>query len=142
MIRRGKHRSLARAAGPVDDDARIMPLINVVFLLLVFFMVAGQLAASDPFEVEPSASAAAPEAEREGAEVLMGAGGRLALDGRETAEAALLADLAERMAAAPEMPLRLRADGQVPASDLVAMMRRLQSAGAADITLIMRPRKP
>ena len=31
-----------------SEDDRILPLINVVFLLLIFFMLAGKLSASDP----------------------------------------------------------------------------------------------
>ena len=47
------------------EDERILPLINVVFLLLIFFMLAGRLAVSDPFaaDVSPAIkllSAAAP----------------------------------------------------------------------------------
>ena len=30
----------------------MLPLINVVFLLLIFFLLAGRLAATDPFPVE------------------------------------------------------------------------------------------
>ena len=60
---------LTRKAGggrALDSDAGILPLINVVFLLLIFFMIAGQLAEQAPFEVEPPASDA--EAEDDGAD--------------------------------------------------------------------------
>ncbi len=39
-----------------NPDAGVIPLINVVFLLLVFFMVAGQIQISDPVELEPARS--------------------------------------------------------------------------------------
>ena len=45
---------------PRNEDERILPLINVVFLLLIFFMLAGRLSASDPFQVEPPRSSADP----------------------------------------------------------------------------------
>lgn len=38
-----------------DDDAMV-PLINVVFLMLVFFMVAGQIRKADPIPVIPPSS--------------------------------------------------------------------------------------
>ena len=42
---------------PRNDEERILPLVNVVLLLLIFFMLAGRLAASDPFEIAPPRSA-------------------------------------------------------------------------------------
>ncbi|ETX09639.1 biopolymer transportern ExbD [Marinomonas ushuaiensis DSM 15871] len=36
-----------------SDDDNMVPLINVVFLMLVFFMVAGQIKKADPIAVVP-----------------------------------------------------------------------------------------
>lgn len=130
---------LTRPRPAPDAEARVLPLINIVFLLLIFFMVAGTLSASDPFDVAPAASARAPAVAPEGAEVLLGRDGRLALDSREMSEAALLDQIARRVAAAPGLTLRLRADGAVPAVDLVALMGRLRAAGLAEITLVTLP---
>jgi biopolymer transport protein ExbD len=40
--------------GPVQEP--MLPLINIVFLLLIFFMIAGSLQKLGPFEVDPPAS--------------------------------------------------------------------------------------
>lgn len=37
-------------------DDSVIPLINVVFLMLIFFMVAGQIQKSDPIQVTPPRS--------------------------------------------------------------------------------------
>lgn len=37
-------------------DDGVIPLINVVFLMLIFFMVAGQIQKSDPIKVTPPSS--------------------------------------------------------------------------------------
>ena len=34
-------------------EENVLPMINVVFLLLIFFMIAGHIAASDPVELTP-----------------------------------------------------------------------------------------
>lgn len=37
-------------------DGSVIPLINVVFLMLIFFMVAGQIQRSDPITIDPPTS--------------------------------------------------------------------------------------
>lgn len=119
-----------------SEDDRILPLINVVFLLLIFFMIAGQLSATDPFEVEPPVSASAAEPGEEEIVIHVAADGQLALDGDEVQEAAMLSAVAERMQAARPGPLRLKADGDLPATELVALMERLREAGVENLTLL------
>lgn len=45
-----------RATSARSDDDNLVPLINVVFLMLVFFMVAGQIKKADPIKVNPPTS--------------------------------------------------------------------------------------
>lgn len=124
----------------VDEDSRILPLINVVFLLLVFFMVTGQLAATDPFPIEP------PESLSEGAPadghlITFGASGELALDGDIMAEDALLAALADRLSdTRPE--IRIKAHGAAEATLLVALLSRLREIGAETVVLMTVPELP
>lgn len=124
---------------PKSDDERILPLINVVFLLLIFFMLAGRLAASDPFRVEPPRSAAEGAAEAQEAVVLLGAEGRLALDGRVLERPALQQALAGRLKAEPDLLIRLKADGRAEATEVVAVMELLRDAGAERLKLLTVP---
>ena len=50
------------ASNLASIDDRIMPLINIVFLLLIFFLVAGAIREVEPVEVDPPRSLV--EAER------------------------------------------------------------------------------
>lgn len=128
-----------------DSEERILPLINVVFLLLIFFMLAGRLTAAEPFDVAPphSAAAGAPEAAvadrpRE-AVILLAADGRLALDGAPLDVAALQAALGDRLAATPDLPVHLKADGDAEAAAVVALMERLRDAGVGRLQLFAQP---
>ena len=38
-------------------EERMLPLINVVFLLLIFLILSGRLSSVDPFQTEPPRSA-------------------------------------------------------------------------------------
>ncbi|MCZ6465576.1 MAG: biopolymer transporter ExbD [Proteobacteria bacterium] len=122
----------------------VVPLINVVFLLLIFFLLAGTLREPVPFDVEPPMAGGASGGRLEpGAERVLhlARDGRLALAGKEVALAelpaalALSPTLADR---AEEIPLRLRADARVPARTLIPLLEALRDAGVREVELVTR----
>lgn len=114
-----------------EETENIIPLINIVFLLLIFFMLTGVLSAPDLFEVTPPESAATTEAAPD-AEILLATDGRLAVDG----EPASLEDLPALLEGRTEGEVALRADGDVPAHHLMAVMDALRTAGVASVSLV------
>jgi biopolymer transport protein ExbD len=126
--------------GRAPDDERILPLVNIVFLLLIFFMVAGELTRADPFEIAPPRSASEAAVPEGPPLVVAGIEGRLALDGAQMARPALLAALPDRLG--PEGRLRLKVDGRAEAADIVALLAALEAAGARDIRLLTVPEGP
>ena len=124
---------------PRSDEQSVLPLINVVFLLLIFFMLTGQLAASDPFEITP------PDSQSEGTSgaremiILIGPDGRLALDGSVIEEAALRGTVAEILSEVPHARTQLKADGSAPATRVVAVMEILRDAGVERLQLLTLP---
>ncbi|WP_424978529.1 ExbD/TolR family protein [Leisingera sp. S232] len=111
----------------------IVPMINVVFLLLIFFLMTSQLAQPDPFEVTPpdAVSETAPEAQPV---LYIDAAGRMHFDGAE-GEAAL-----RRLAAASagHDNVQLRADARLEATTLARILRQLAEAGLARAELVVR----
>lgn len=128
-----------QAPRPKNDDERILPLINVVFLLLIFFMLAGKLAASDPFEIAPPQSASESSIGVEVLLVQVGADGQLALEGEILTQSDLQAAVTERMSAAPNTPVQLKADAAANATDVVAVMQLLRAAGVERLRLLTQP---
>ena len=124
---------------PKNEDDRILPLINVVFLLLIFFMLAGRLAASDPFQIDPPVSGSEGKVTVEDLLVQVGAEGRLALNGEEMSEEALGAAVAARLSDGTAAPVRLKADGTVEAARVVAIMEILKEAGVEAVQLLTLP---
>lgn len=122
-----------------NDDDRILPLINVVFLLLIFFMLAGRIAAVDPFNIAPPNSASEGKVESHDLVVLLGADGRLALNGEEMDEATLVRRIEAVLRDGNAGPLRLKADGTVEATTVVAVMELLRDAGASSLHLLTVP---
>jgi biopolymer transport protein ExbD len=122
-----------------NDDERILPLINVVFLLLIFFMLAGRLAVSDPLAIEPPHSASQGEPLVRDVQILIAKDGRLALDGAVMSDAELGARLAERMSAEADATYSLKADGGVEADRVIAVMELMRGAGVENLTLFTVP---
>ncbi len=128
--------ALRRFTSRRSDDDRILPLINVVFLLLIFFMLAGRLSAGDPFRVDPPASVSVHPAEQRDLVVLVGADGQLALDGEIVDEAALSARLKQRLGDGGENLVRVKADAAAEALAVVEVMEVLRDAGVERLRLL------
>ena len=114
----------------------IVPMINVVFLLLIFFLMTAQIAPPDPFDVSPPTARA--EDPGDARDILyVAADGRLAF-GAARGEAVFEA-LGDRAA---EGPLMLRADAALDAADLARLLPRLAAVGVTDIALVATPPLP
>ncbi|HET7314946.1 biopolymer transporter ExbD [Salinisphaera sp.] len=132
-------RARAPATSAYLDDA-ILPLANVVFLLLIFFMLAGHLATPSPINVQPPRSASQASAERQGIEVALAADGRLAVGGHTIDKSTLETVIKRRLKATPDAPIRLRADGDLATNRVVRIMQILRKAGVHRLRLITRAR--
>jgi len=108
----------------------ILPMINVVFLLLVFFLLSSQIAPRAPFAVIPpklpSGEYLTPEAV-----LFIAADGQLHFSDAEgnDALAAVVAQTAELET------LTLRADAEAPARKVAALISRLRDAGIKSVSL-------
>jgi biopolymer transport protein ExbD len=124
---------------PKNEDDRILPLINVVFLLLIFFMLAGSLTASDPFKIAPAQSTSQASPGELEAQILVGPSGSLALDGVVLPQSDLISQLETRLSATPETKVQLRADGQVDATTVIALMEEFRKIGVKRLKLLTVP---
>ena len=119
-----------------NGDESILPLTNVVFLLLIFFMLAGRLASPEAFDIQPPVSTSEAQARRDGLEIQLSAGGDIAIDGQAVDLDALEARVGEQIEANPALALRLKADGAGDATRVVAVMQALRDAGGEKLRLI------
>lgn len=123
---------------PPNQDERILPLINVVFLLLIFFMLAGQLAATDVFTIEPPQSLSEGKGDPGQLVVLVAADGRLAMAGEAIDAAQLLPRLKAALAEDAQVRVYIKADAEASSVEVVKVMEVLRQAGAQRVHLITR----
>lgn len=63
------------------EEVSLVPLISVVFLILIFFLIAGRLEPPDRVPVDPPVSASQSRPEETGLALVMAADGRIAAAG-------------------------------------------------------------
>lgn len=125
------------------SEENVLPLINVVFLLLIFFMIAGALSATAPFPIEPpTARAPAPTAPPRGG-IVIAADGRIAFAG-DPVDPATLVECAREWRAGHTggRALAVRADANAPTGRLLATIAALRKAGIERIRLLAVGRRP
>lgn len=137
---------LSRPAPRRGAEAGLLPMINVVFLLLIFFLIAARLTPPEAFSVTlPDAAATGATADGRFS-LLLGPDGALAygaIDGEGSALAALQADRTAwcTITDCDQKPpqLVIRADAMAPATALPALMRDLGQMGFSAISLAVVP---
>lgn len=116
-------------AHPRHQRETVLPMINVSFLLLIFFLIMAQIESAPPFPVSPpeaSASAAPAMPER----VLWVSAEAVLAHDRLSGEAAL-----DALARGEAGPVLIRADGALEAAALARLLAALGERGLTDISL-------
>lgn len=113
-----------------------LPMINVVFLLLIFFLMSAQIVTPPPFEVAPPAAEGTVQPVEE-MRLHISAEGAVAVQDQE-GEAAWQALTA--IIEPSEVPLLIRADGQLDGVELARVLTRVTALGFTRVQLATVPR--
>ena len=121
------------------DEERMLPLIDVVFLVLIFFMLAGTISASDPIRVEPPRSAGTGEPVTNDLVIVLAADGRLVLEGQIIESDRLGLRLAEHINEAQAPMVWLKADAAADSLDVLTLLETLRESGVSRLQLLTTP---
>ncbi len=120
------------------DRENILPLINVVFLLLLFFMMTAKIKVQDPFVITP------PQSEKQGEKtnstdhmLYLSSSGELAYRGEIVTADRLMALLDSSHVGQSAKPLVIKADAQLAMPPLMALLDRLKQADVTAIELLV-----
>ncbi len=119
-----------------EEPDTVLPLINVVFLLLIFFIMTGALHAVDYFNVNPPSSSSEFQASLDDTIILIGSNGRIAIDNIEVDEVDLQLTVSDKMAANASAVFRIKADGRVDAIRVVEVMELIEAVGVRSVMLL------
>jgi len=114
----------------------ILPLINVVFLLLIFIVLSGVISSPDPFELVPPEASAGEDVENVGSDTIVYVADTGELRFRDLGDETDVLVLIGQLAGSGGLEtLTVRADAGVPAVRIVKLIERLRATGIARIQL-------
>ena len=122
-----------------DVELNLTPLIDVVFLLLIFFMVSTTFQKESEITVQlPSATQEPVDAPPDNIEVVINAMGRFYLNEQEVVKsdsASLQAALAALSGGRRDIPLTIRADAKTPHQHVVTAMDAAAQLGMLKMSI-------
>ena len=119
-----------------DDGANIniSPLIDIVFILLLFFIVTSVFVQETGVEVERPKSSQAVTLERESIYVAVSADRKVYFGGSEIGIQGILPTL-QRLSPTEDQPVIIQVDGRVPTQFLVSVIDEVKRAGIKTVNV-------
>ena len=121
-----------------EPELNLVPMIDVVLVLLIFFMIATSLRHESKLEIRlPESSGQPLPSHVAQLEVDIDASGRYAVNGQalETVDAATLKAALHTAAQGRELPLILRADGRTPHQAVVTVLEVAGQLGLKQLAI-------
>jgi len=112
------------------------PMIDMVFLLLVFFMTVSTLAQADKrvkLDLPESTSCKVPENRGDRGTISLDANGQIFLRSHQKTLNQMQASIKEALAANPDLRIHLRADQATPYEAIKKVLRTCAEAGAYEV---------
>lgn len=129
-----------RSMGESDDEGNtidISPLIDCVFILLIFFIVTTTFVEETGVEVDRPQAASAVSLEKNSIMLAVTESGQVVYGGREIGVAGVQ-PIVKRMLQKEMMPVIVQSDQTVPASLLVRVIDEVKLAGAEKVSVATR----
>ena len=127
-----------RRPTPPQAGIDIAPLVDVVFLLVIFFAVSTTFLETSGLEIELPSSSSTAEREPRELSVALDADGTLSFEGEVIEREELGPKLEEALRESEQKLVVLRADRTAHHGDVVALMDVIRDAGAEAMTIAAR----
>jgi biopolymer transport protein ExbD len=130
-MRRFRHTTGTETSGGID----ISPLIDVVFLLLIFFIVTTVFVKETGVDVSKPRAASSEDLDRQAILIAVTSEGRVWQGGREIGHDGVRAVVSALLEETPGTPIVIRADAAAPTEDTVRVIDSAKLAGAETVSL-------
>jgi biopolymer transport protein ExbD len=117
-----------------SDEINISPLIDVVFILLIFFIVTTVFVEETGVEVTKPQASSAVDLERNSVLIAITDTGKVVYGGREIGPAGVRS-IVKRLNQNDDMPVIIQADRTVPTSLLVRVIDEAKIGGAPSVNI-------
>lgn len=119
-----------------NHEISLVPLINVVFLLLIFFLVAGTIGKIEIVPIDPPMADSGKILDEGHIVILMGKYDELIIDDELVMMDDIIPIVSKSLKSHPEKIITLKADSGVAAKRLVEVMDMVKAAGGRNLSLV------
>ncbi len=117
-------------------EISMIPLINVIFMLLVFFLIAGNMQRFDVLSVEPPIAENGEDSDQAALVLVVGRHQELLLEDDMVEVKDLVGLLQPKFTAHPQLPITIKADSKAQTAQILDLLEKIQQAGGENITLV------
>ena len=125
----------SRKALTAVAEIQMTPLIDMVFILLIFFVVTTSFVAETGIGIERPQASSSESLPRESLTVAVRADGQIVLGGQEVGLFSVRPHLERRIRNQPGLSAVIVADRTVPIERIVRVMDEIRAAGVIDIAV-------
>ena len=122
-----------------EEEINITPMLDVVFILLIFFIVTANFIKEPGLEVNRPDSETAEPTENAAILIAVGNAGEIYMDGRRIDKRQVKANVVRLLAETPQGSVVIQADEKATADTIMAVMDGAREAGVYNISLASEP---
>ena len=132
-------RSLISQAVEEAEEPNITPMLDVVFILLIFFIVTANFIKDPGLEINRPDSETAEITENAAILIAIGPAGEIYMDGRRIDVRQVKANVIRLMAENHQGAVVMQAAKKATAEKIIAVMDEVREAGVIDISIASEP---
>jgi len=125
----------SKRALTAQAEIQMTPLIDMVFILLIFFVVTTSFVSETGLDIQRPQSSSSETLPHENIPVAIGADGRITIDGRRVGLLSIRSFLQKRLRLQPGLAVVLVADKAVSVDRVVRVMDEIRAAGISEVAL-------
>lgn len=134
-----RRRRFSSAEEGDDNEIDLTPMLDVTFIMLIFFIVTTSFIQPSGITVNQPAAATAEARETSSIMVGINPQGQVWIDGRQVAMGEVRAVIERLHAESPDAAVIIQADRKAPSGVLVRVMDQVRLAGIEDMAIAAQP---
>ena len=131
----------SKRALTAQAEIQMTPLIDMVFILLIFFVVTTSFVSETGLDIQRPQSSSSETLPRENIPVAISTDGRITVDGQRVGLLSIRPFLEKRLRMQPGLAVVLVADKAVSVDRVVRVMDEIRAAGVGEVALATAARQ-
>ena len=135
-----RRNAISTAVQEEESEINITPMLDVVFIMLIFFIVTANFIKEPGLEINRPDSETAEVTENAAILIAIGSAGEIYMDGRRIDVRQVKANVIKLLADNPQGTVVIQADEEASADAIIKAMDGARDAGVYDISLAADPK--